>query len=71
MMCCQRTSSLQQLVLFTLFNVVTLDYSKFKVAKMLNEIPNKHREQTSKTTARIPHLNTEQEMYVKKVPIYR
>jgi len=38
---------------------------------MLNEIPNKHREQTSETTAHIPHLNTEQEMYVKKVPTYR
>jgi len=28
-------------------------------------------EQISETTAHIPHLNTEQEMHVKKVPICR
>jgi len=38
---------------------------------MQNEIPNKQEEQISETTAHISHLNTEQEMYVKKVPIYR
>lgn len=38
---------------------------------MQNEIPIKLGEQISETTTHIPHLNTEQEMYVKKVPIYR
>jgi len=41
---------------------------------MQNEIPNKQKksgEQISETTVHIPHLNTEQEMYVKKLPICR
>lgn len=44
---------------------------EIKVAKIQNEIPNKQGKQISETTAHIPHLNTEQEMYVKKVPIHR
>lgn len=38
---------------------------------MQKEIPNKKGEKNSEITIHIPHINTEQEMYVKKMPICR